>query len=341
MKKKVMVFVLLAVIIAGVLFLHSMNQNHQEKQTRFVMDTYVTIVAVGPKKKTAPAITMALDRIQEIEVKFNHLNPESPLYAFNREDIPLTDPEILALIKKGLEVSRKTNGAFDMTVTPLLELWGFYTQKYRLPAAQEIKEQLRKVGYKHLALKDGRLTKDTAGVKVDLGGIAKGYTVAEALKILRAQGISSAIIDAGGDIYALGRKSKNHLWRIGVKNPRSENGEDIIGYLEAENLAVTGSGDYERFFIKNGVRYGHIFNSKTGYPTHGIAGVTIVYADPVAAQVWAKIPFILGVQNGLEVIEKNKPGMGVIIVTSNGKVVSSNNLKEVIKTIGNKKRREN
>lgn len=340
MRKKVFVIFLLVVTAAGILFLRAGNRNHEEKQTRFVMDTYVSIIAVGPKKITVPAINAALDRIQEIDVKFNHLNPESPLYAFNQKGAPLTEPEILTLIKKGLEVSRKTDGAFDMTVTPLLELWGFYTQKYRIPAPQEIKECLRKVGYRHLLLKDKSLTKDTAGVKIDLGGIAKGYAIAEALKVLQAQGITSAIIDAGGDIYALGRKSKNHLWRIGIRNPRGEEGsssEDIIGYLEAENLSVMGSGDYERFFIKDGVRYCHIFNSKTGYPVQGMAGVTIVYDDPVAAQIWAKIPFVVGAQKGLEIIKNTMPGMGVIIVSTNGEIISSDNLKDIIKTIGKNK----
>lgn len=334
MKKKIIVLALIIITLAGGLLLRIFSRRHLEKQTRFVMDTYVTIYAVGPKQETSRAIKMALDRIQEIDVKFNHLNPQSPLNAFNLKGTPITDPELLKLIRTGLEVSRLTDGAFDMSVTPLMELWGFYSQKYRVPAPQEIKECLKKVGYKHLLLTSGSLTKDMSGVKIDLGGIAKGYAISEAVRVLKAQGIKAAIVDAGGDIYALGRKSKNKLWNIGIKNPR---GEELLGYIETEDRAVIGSGDYERFFIKDGKRYHHIFNSKTGYSTEGITGVTIVYPDPILSQVWAKIPFIMGRDKGLAFIGEKMPDMQVIVVSSSGQISCSDYLKQNLKTVAKEK----
>lgn len=330
MKKKVIISLSIILVVVGLVLWRQINPYHLEKQTRFTMDTYVTIYAVGSKKATARSVAMALDRIQEIDTKFNHLNAQSPLYAFNRQGTPITDPEIIGLIRTGLELSRLTDGAFDMTVTPLLELWGFYSGDYRIPAPVEIKKLLNVVGYKHLLLQDNRLVKDNPGVKIDLGGIAKGYAIAEAFKVLRAEGIKAALIDTGGDIYALGKKSRKQLWKVGIRNPR---GEDLLGYVEVEDLAVIGSGDYERFFIKDGQRYCHIFNSKTGYPSKGVTGVTIIYSDPVESQVWAKIPFILGPEKGLKLIEQNRPDMKVMIVTEERKIIYSENLKQGLKSI--------
>jgi thiamine biosynthesis lipoprotein len=320
MKRLKIIFSILALIMLGFwgVRLYNTHRPYVERETRFMMDTYVSVSVAGPKEISSKAADLALDRMQEIDVKFNALNPKSPLYAFNHKNEPITDPEIIGLIRAGLEVSKKSGGAFDMTVAPLIELWGFNSKEYYVPEEAQIKDCLKSVGYEHLWCTNGKLEKDSGGVKIDLGGIGKGYALSEAVKVLKAQGITSALIDAGGDVYTLGKKGKK-LWRVGIKNPR---GNDIIGYVEAEDLAVVGSGDYERFFIKDGKRYHHIFDPKTGYPTEGVAGVTLLYPDPVLAQAWAKIPFVLGPKKGLELLEKI-PGMEAIIITASGEKLYS------------------
>lgn len=330
MKKLKIVFIIIAVVFAGLWGIKICNgyRHHVEKETRFMMDTYVTIYAIGPKEFTSKAIALALDRMQEIDVKFNLLNPKSPVYEFNNQGTPLSDSEIVDLLRTALQVSKESNGAFDITVAPLSELWGFYSKSYYIPKEQEIKDRLSNVGYQHLSLNNGKLNKDSEGVKIDFGGIAKGYVLSEAIKVLKGQGITSALIDAGGDVYALGKKGKK-FWKVGIRNPR---GEGILGYVEVEDLAVMGSGDYERFFIRDGKRYHHIFNPKTGYPTEGVASVTLIYFDPVLAQAWAKIPFIMGPAKGLEVLGKI-PGMEVIIVTTSGKILYSSRLKHMLNII--------
>jgi len=303
-------------------------RHHLEKETRFMMDTYVTIYAVGPKAITSGAIGLALSRMEEIAVKLNSLDPRSPIYAFNHQGSPLTDPEIIDLMRLGLQISKESNGAFDMTVAPLLELWGFYDKSFHIPQEQAIKVCLRKVGYRHLLLSNGILKRDSEGVMIDLGGIAKGYALSQAIKVLKNAGVNSALIDAGGDVYALGKRGRR-LWKVGIRNPR---GDGILGYVEVEGLAVMGSGDYERFFIKDGKRYHHIFDSRTGYPTDGVASVTLVYQDPVVAQPWAKIPFIMGPKKGLEELGKI-PGLEVIIVTTSGKILYSSGLEHIFNII--------
>ena len=328
------VCIIIILVVAGLWGIRTYNARrfNVEKETRFMMDTYVTIYAVGPKEITSKAIGLALDRMQEIDVKFNSLNPKSQIYAFNENGKSITDPEILELVALALQVSRDTGGAFDITVAPLVELWGFYSKEYYLPKEQEIKDCLTKVGYEHLVLKNGRLDRDLPGVKIDLGGIAKGYALSEAVKVLKAQGVTSALIDDGGDVYALGKKGRK-LWKVGIKDPR---GEGVLGYVEVEDLAVMGSGDYERFFIKDGKRYHHIFNPKTGYPTEGVMSVTLISADPQFAQILAKAPFVLGLDKGMKMIEKI-PGMEAVVITASGERVYSSGLKHILKVIPEEK----
>lgn len=288
-----------------------------------MMGTYATITALGSKDIANKAINLAFIRMQEINIKFNPINPQSPVYAFNRKSQPITDPEIIGLIKRSLEISKDSGGAFDITVASLSELWGFYAKSLRIPKDEEIKECLRHVGYQHLLFKDGELNKDDQAVRIDFGGIAKGYALAEAAKVLKDNGITSALIDLGGDVYVLG-KNVITPWKIGIKNPR---GKDILGYIEAQDQVVASSGDYERFFIENKKRYHHIFNPVTGYPTEGVAGVTVIHQDPVLAQAWAKIPFILGVQKGIQKLNKIKDLRAVIITTDGQMIYSEDKLK--------------
>lgn len=329
-RKFKIVFTAIILFAAGFLGLGLYNAQkfYVEKQTRFMMDTYVTITAIGPRQITAKAIDSAFNRMQEIDVKFNPLNPKSPIYAFNHKNEPITDPEIIELIKVGLEVSKESGGAFDITVAPLLELWGFNSKSYYFPQEEEIKNCLKSVGYRHLLIKDGKLTKDNPATAIDLGGIAKGYALAQAASVLKAQGITSALVDAGGDIYTLGNKS-GKLWKVGIKSPRTEG---IIGYVEVEDLAVLGSGDYERFFIKDSKRYHHIFDPKTGYPTQGVISVTLMYPNPIIAQIWTKIPFVLGAKKGLEMLAQI-PNLEAIIITSSGEKLYSAGLKHTLKIV--------
>ena len=299
-----------------------------EKQTRFMMDTYVTISVSGSGKIAARAISLALDRMDAIDVKMNPLNPKSPLYAFNHQGTPISDPEILGLVKVALQVSEISEGAFDITTFPLTQLWGFDTKSPRVPPKEKIKEALKNVGYRHLILRDGKLTKDKKGVEIDLGGIAKGYAVGEAVKVLKAGGITSAMVDAGGDIYVLGRRD-GKPWKVGIQAPR---GGGLLGYVEAEDLSVACSGDYERFFMENGKRYCHIFNSKTGYPAEGVASATIIYGDCTLTDAWTKLPFVMGPEKGIEAVKKI-PGMETIVVTTSGEKFFSPGLKGALKVV--------
>jgi thiamine biosynthesis lipoprotein len=320
----------LILVLAGIRF-YNLYRFHLAEQTRFMMDTYVTIYAVGTEKVTDPAINSALDRMQEIDNKFNSQNPKSPIYAFNHQGIPISDPEIVAMVRLALQIARDTGGAFDITIAPLIELWGFYGDAPHVPEPEAIKDCLRRVGYQHLAIKNGTLQKNKAEVRIDLGGIAKGYSVLQAVEVLKSKGVSSALINAGGDVYALGKKGRD-MWKVGIKSPQ---GDDILGYLEVEDLAVMGSGDYQRFFIEDGKRYHHIFDPKTGYPAEGLRGTTLIHPNPMVADAWNTAIFVLGPENGLKWVEKIS-GMETVMVTTEGDIIYSNGLKNALHIIETK-----
>ena len=313
------------VILSGLAKVYMAENFYQERQTRFMMGTYVTVTASGRQDVVTAAVGAALGRMQQVAVKFSARDPRSPVYAFNHEGRPLADQEVVALVRRGLEISQASGGAFDMTVGPLSELWGFYSQGLQLPEEKEIRAVLQRVGFRHLLIKDGVLTKDRADVRIDLGGIAKGYALAEAVKVLRMFGVASAMVDAGGDVYALGKKGLRS-WNIGIRHPR---GKGVAGYVSVADTAVMGAGDYERFFIKDGRRYHHIFDPSTGHPTEGVASVTLIHDDPVAAQAWGKIPFVLGPEKGLAMLARI-PGMDVIIILPSGERLYSEGARRLL-----------
>ncbi len=310
---------------AGFVFWQRNNSpvEHLEKQIRYLMDTYVTIYAYGPKKKASLAVDRAFKRMEEVAVKFDAHNEKSPVYAFNNYGAPITDPEILEVVRIALDVSKKSNGAFDITVYPLVKLWGFYKKKMQIPSESEIKSALDNIGYQYLIIKDGKLISDKKGIAIDFGGIAKGYAADQAAGVLKEEGIKSAMIDAGGSIYAIGT-NKGNPWKVGLQHPRKEG---IFGFVEVFDTALNTSGDYRRFFMINGKRYSHILNPKTGYPVDEFSSVTVIYPDSTVGDAWSTAVFVLGPDKGLKAA-KNVRGMELILIDAAGNVSYSDGLKD-------------
>lgn len=298
------------------------------ERTRFMMGTYVTVFVAGPEAEALAAADAALDRMKEVDDKFHIKNPDSPLYAFNDRGVPVTDDEILQVVRAAQELSRKTDGAFDITVAPLVELWGFFGDSPRLPEPREVRECLALVGNERIVVEDDELRMLVDGTRVDLGAIAKGYAVGEGLETLLQRGIKSALIDAGGDIYALGRRGEVP-WKVGIRSPR---GEELLGYIEVEDLAVMGSGDYERFFIAEGVRYHHILDPATGYPATELTGITVACSDPMMADAWATALFVLGPERGIELVEA-EPDVETIMVRADGELTVSSGFSAELKAV--------
>ena len=307
------------IVIFVILFLGLKNHGSDslQSQTRFLMDTFCTVKVPGDIE-VLKFIEQALNRIEEIDRKFNILNPESPIYDFNNNDMPITDKEIIDLVEVALQVCEKSDGAYDITIYPIIDLWGFFSDSPSVPLKETIDELLHETGYQNLMIVNGALVKINKKVKIDLGSIAKGYAISEALKVLKQAQIESALIDAGGDIYALG-KYNDKPWKIGIRNPR---GEGVIGSLELSDMAVVTSGDYERFFEKDGVRYHHIIDPRTGYPTNELASVTVISQDMTLADAWSTAIFVLGKERGLKTVEDIKSIQTLLVSTEGEKFYS-------------------
>lgn len=330
--KKILIFFIIVILIVIAIW-RMQSGPRLEEQRRVMMDTYVTIYAYGPRKILSKAIDQAFLRMQQTANKFNAHNPDSPIYAFNHKGTPIRDREILKVVRMALEVSRQSDGAFDITVYPLVKLWGFYGEPVSQPPAEEkIRKTLTNVGYNHLILSGNELKAAKENIAIDLGGIAKGYVVGQGIEALKEAGINSAVVQGGGDVYALGTKN-GKPWKVGIKHPRKDG---LIGYLEVEDLAVMGSGDYERFFVEKGQRYGHIINPITGYPENKTIGVTVIYPDPTIADAWGTALFVLGSEKGLSAAQK-VPGLEFILVSADGNVSYSPGLEKLMVKVKVKK----
>ncbi len=326
--KKTAIILLLAAAAATVFFYRAdifTKKGTIIKRTRFMMDTLCTIQVPNEAgvSKTEAAISRAFDRMAELDRKFNCTNPESPLYKFNNARVPITDPEIVELVKRALEISRETGGAFDITVQPLVDLWGFFTtsaSSQTVPSPQSIKLALSRTGWRRISVKNGAVIAADKDVRIDLGGIAKGYSIGEAVKVLKAAGVRSALILAGGQVQVFGSAAPGVPWKVGVRNPRKEG--YIAGLAFDSETGISTSGDYERFFEVNGVRYHHILDPKTGYPARGLMSLSVITQDPVWADALSTALFVMGPQRALEFV-KRQSGSEVIIVNAKGEIVTS------------------
>ncbi len=296
------------------------------KRVRYLMDTYCTVYA--PESEHAEkALDKALDRVEELDKKFSAFRPGAAVYEFNINGTPITDPETLDLVKKCLDMNVKSGGAFDITVTPLVRLWGFYGEipkTPKLPTKEAIAEAHRKMGPGSIELRDGKLLKLKPTVEIDLGAGAKAYAVGEAMKNLKNSGVKNAMVDLGGDLYAIGLYN-GKPWKAGIKKPR---GEGALGVIGLTDLSVSTSADYERYYEVNGVRYCHIIDPVKGTPASELITVVIITPDATMANLLSTAVFVLGREKGLKLIGKY-PGTEAIIISAKGEVSLTDGLKQM------------
>jgi thiamine biosynthesis lipoprotein len=296
-------------------------EDEEVRRSQLLMGTVVEIMAVGQDAgRVESAVDAAFTEMTRLEQLLSSYQPDSEISRVSQDgtdfDISRETAEVLAL---GLDVARRSHGAFDMTLGRLKSLWGFDTDHPALPDESLIPGTLVGIGPNDLKLTDRHVKKCNPQLKLDLGGIAKGYAVDRAVAVLRQHGIESAAINAGGDIYLLGRKG-NRPWRIGIQHPRQKGA--VLETVQVSNRAVVTSGDYERFFEQDGQRYHHIFDPGNGFPARGCQSVTVI-ADSVAlGDALATAAFVMGPQAGLQLLSRY-PGTEGLIVAADGSLHSS------------------
>lgn len=237
---------------------------------------------------------------QDIE---DHFSP----YAENT-----STPLVMTLYEKAQLVYRQSDGDFDITVAPLSRIWGFRDSTHRIPPPQEIEETLRLVGMDKISLRDGKLQL-SPGMELDWGGIAKGYGIDLAANALIQQGLQNGFINAGGDLYCWGKNPDHKGWQIGIKHPRKSG---LSAVLSLSDMGAATTGDYQRYFVQNGVRYHHVFDPKTGYPSRGKQSVTVVGPEALICDALSTALFV---SDSPEKVLQNFPSYGAFITDEEGK----------------------
>ncbi|HJV61074.1 MAG TPA: FAD:protein FMN transferase [Albitalea sp.] len=272
------------------------------------------------------AIDAVMDEMHRIDRAMSPFKPDSELSRINRDAaahaVPLSD-EMFRLVARSIEFSRLSGGAFDITYAGVGHLYD-YRERIR-PSDDEIARARPAVGYQHLLLDARARTLRFAreGVRIDLGGFAKGHAVDRGVAILRRRGIAHAVVAAGGDSHVLGDR-RGRPWSIAIRHPRRA--ADVIAVLPLENVAISTSGDYERYFEQDGVRCHHLIDPKTGKSPAGVHSVTILAPDGLTTEGLSKSVFVLGVEAGLRLVERVS-GVDAIVVDAAGALHYSTGLR--------------
>jgi FAD:protein FMN transferase len=279
------------------------------EESRVSMGCVYTIVSYGyDLARLREASAAALDEVDRIDRLMSHYKKDSELSRVNREaaKAPVkVDPELFDFIAECLRYSRESEGAFDITVGPLMKAWGFFRGEGRMPSEAELARARNSVGYQHVILnqKDGTIFFDKAGVEIDLGGIAKGYAVDRAVAVLKQRGVTSALLSAGGSTtYALGAPPGKPAWEIEVQDPIER--DKIAARLQLKDQALSVSGSYEKFFELNGKRYSHIMDPRTGLPVQGVLSVVVITGDGLSGDALDNVFYVFGVERARASMKK-------------------------------------
>ena len=337
MKRNLAVTAFLLTAVLGLFFLTRPGLERFRKSTE-IMSTLVTITVVSDdSRKAEAAIDSAFNAIRELELALSFWTDDSEIAKVNSGAAiaPVrVSEETFELARIALSISKSTSGAFDPTVGPLMRLWDF--RDASIPSMESLSSASESVGYQKIKLdsSSSSIFLTEPGMSFDTGGIAKGYAVDRALEDLRKNGIRSALVAIAGDMRAFGAREDGEPWMVGIKDPRGNSEDDIVATLELRDEAVSTSGDYERFFMKDGRRYHHLINPATGYPAEGTMSFTVLAPRAVLTDGYATGAFVLGPEKGIEALREQ--GLEGIAISTDGKVHVSPGLKSRIEWTSDK-----
>lgn len=290
-------------------------------QTRevYAMDTVMTLEAYG--QNADAALDEAVAEIERLDALWSIASSDGEIARLNAEKQITASADTLALLTRAKEISAATSGLFSTTIAPLMEAWGFTSGDYRVPDEAELSALLAHVDDEEIAISDSTVT-IPADAKVDLGGIAKGFTSARVMEIFRENGVESGILSLGGNVQALGTKPDGSLWRVGLQDPADERA--LFATLELADKAVITSGAYERNFEQNGIVYHHIIDPRTGYPAEsGLSSVTVVSDDGTLADGLSTALFIMGKEAAVEFWRSHRDDFDMVLLADDGAVTVS------------------
>ena len=292
------------------------------RRQQFLLGTICTVSVY--ERVAEKAFTDVFAVVDSIEKRMSTMLPESELSRVNGKagiEPVSVSAGTFDVIRRGLEFSARSGGAFDITVGPLVALWGIGTDAARLPREGEIREALALLGAGDVVLNEASRTVflRRSGMRLDLGAIAKGYAADQAAALLRSRGVKHALLDFGGNVVVVGSHPSRPAWRIGVQDPEKPRGS-YLGILEVADTSVVTSGPYERSFVQDGVRYHHILDTGSGYPVaNGVLSTTVVCASSTTADALSTSLFALGPVRGLG-LARATPGVEAMVITEDRKI---------------------
>ncbi|NPE30991.1 FAD:protein FMN transferase [Methanococcoides sp. SA1] len=291
--------------------------------SRSIMDTTVTAAIYDSDTDHAvQTVDKAFGRVAQTDELMSSYKNDSQLNILNENNIlENASDEILFVIGRSTYYSSISNGAFDITIKPILDLWSDKFSPggtYQPPTQEEIDTTLELVDYKKLVI-EGNTISTEPGMKIVLGGIAKGYAVDQAIESIIDDGIESCFVDAGGDGRYIGTKTDGSKWTVGLQNPDKQG--EFITVMQLENMAVATSGNYERYF-SDAAKVSHISDPRTGYSSQGLISATVIAETTMDADALATTVFVLGEKEGLELIESLE-GIECLIITSDKRILRS------------------
>lgn len=301
------------------------NGRKAYSESFFAMDTYMTFTVYDADAETA--VAQAENRIAELEGLWSVTDAGSDIYAVNHgggKPVAVSR-ETEELVSFALEMAEKTDGALEPTIYPVLAAWGFTTGENRVPSENEIAKLMENVGYDRVRMENGNILLES-GSMLDPGAVGKGYAGDEIARMLKENGVSSALLDIGGNIQAIGTKPDGSSWRVGLKDPFSGN---VLGVIRAADEAVVTSGNYERYFIDTkGKKYGHILDPATGYPVDNeIASVTVIAGEGKLCDALSTSLFVMGFEGAGEYWRQHRD-FEMILVMESGDIYVTEGIKD-------------
>lgn len=316
-KYKIIYLILSLLIIVGCNN-NSISKKELVSKEVFAMDTYMTVTAYGDSAQDA--IDEAIKEIKRLDALLSTSNENSEIFLLNKNGSGEISEDTKKLLEYSLNIWNDTKGKFDITIYPIMQAWGFTDKSYAVPSDETLIQLLDLVDSSLINLNKNTSTVsfEKVGVKIDLGGIAKGYTSSKIMDIFREHNINRGLINLGGNVQVLGRKTNEDLWQVAIKDP-DKNG--YLGILQVEDCAVITSGGYERYFEQNGSTYHHIIDPMTGYPANSdLKSVTIVCTDGTLADGLSTSLFIMGKNQAIDYWEKHSDQFDMILVEENGMI---------------------
>lgn len=331
-------FLIATLAIAGVILLvyftkgRTAVEEGYRSPTYFAMDTTLEITIKELPEETSKDISRrAYLRVKQLERKTSRFLAESEVSAINQNagKSPVkVSPETFKMLEDSLRLSELTGGAFDITVAPLMELYGFYSHDYKVPTQQEIEKTKNLIGWNFIKLEKEtrKVMLAKPGVQIDLGGVAKGYAVQELIGLLKSWGVKSGLVNFGGTIGVLSLNPKTPSWTIGIRHPRGKPGE-IAGTLSMKYGFISSSGDYERYFIHNKTRYFHILDPHTGRCPEGVISASVVGPDGTVADALSTAIVVLGRAKGTQLLSKI-PKYEAVVIEKDRKISYTDGMKK-------------